>query len=98
MRESRSIDHRGGGVMGPSTEAPAAGPDAAESDWLELFEPVRPLATTRFTRNIQCRDREGRAVVVREIRPAAHWHAGERVLAIAALRREAEVLTALQGT
>jgi serine/threonine protein kinase len=74
-----------------------AGPDpASDRDWLERFEPLRPLGEAYWTRSLLCRNRRsGAQVVVREIRPAIWWHAIERLRALEALRREAEVLARL---
>ncbi len=74
-----------------------AGPEPApDRDWLERYEPLRPLGRAYWTRSLLCRDRQsGAQVVVREVRPAIWWHAAERFRALEALRREADVLARL---
>jgi hypothetical protein len=69
---------------------------AMTKDWLERFEPLRPLKTDRWARNILCRDRHSGALVsVSVVRPATRWHVPDTPLAHEALRREAETLAAL---
>jgi hypothetical protein len=79
-----------------SARQPAREGEGRSPDWLERFEPLRPLASDRFTRRFLCRDTAGGGrAIVREVRPAAWWRAEERAVAIAVLGREAEMLTAL---